>query len=102
MATLKQATALMDLFQEYYIQKYSMTPMINRVNEKWTARDLITSFGVDDCNRAVKWYFKVSPKHDWKVFARICGDLITNAKAAQVDEYNRSLSRKLADEWRNH
>lgn len=101
MATPKESMALLDYFTKSYTLKYGIRPQINRSIEKWAARDLVDSYGMEDCKRGVDWMFKVSRKHDWKTYTRICGDLITESKSAEKDKATRAKNRALAIAWRD-
>jgi hypothetical protein len=100
-ATPKESMALLDYFTRSYMLKFEQRPLINRNIEKWAARDLLDSYGMDDCKRAVDWMFRVSRKHDWKTYVRICGDLITESKSAEKDKVKRAKDRAIAIAWRD-
>lgn len=99
--TIKQATELMNYYTQVHRQHSSAPPMFNRAVEKWAARELIESFGLEKCMEAVDWYFKVNKRPDWKGYVRSCGDCITESGLVHADTEKRRSNRAVALEWRN-
>lgn len=95
--TPKQGTDLMNNF----IKACPNAPKFNRAVEKWAARELIESYGVDKCNQAVLWYAKVSPRHEWRHFVRIIDSCITESEITYKDITTRRSHRAIANEWRS-
>lgn len=73
----------------------------NRAKAKWDARQLVQSYGLDDCKEAVLWYVKVSQNRDWRQFVFNCGDYISEARSVERDAERRRMNRRIANQWRN-
>jgi hypothetical protein len=97
----KQASELISLFREEYKQHTGHLPLLNIAKEKWAARDLVQSFGIEDCKRAVQWYFKSSKRYDWKTFTYIADQCVSESKSVEEDIAKRRKFRKIAKEWRD-
>lgn len=87
-------------FMTFFSKNCPKAPKFNRATAKWAARDLLESYGVDDCQRAVLWYAKVNIRPDWNTFVRVAGDCIKEADLAVKDVENRKKYRSIANEWR--
>lgn len=97
----KQASELISFFKQEYVKHTGHSPVLNIVKEKWAARDLIESFGLEDCKRAVEWYFRVNKRYDWKTFTYIVDICITESKSVENDAIKRRKYRSIAQEWRD-
>jgi hypothetical protein len=98
---IKRATQLIDEFVARYEKVTGKKPLINRIKEKWAARDMIDSFGYDECIAAMNWYFKVSSSPDWIVFSRSADTYLTGFNNASREAKERAKARQIANEWRN-
>lgn len=96
-ATPAQGKALMD----HFTKSCPTAPKFNRAVAKWAARELIDSYDLDTCKRAVLWYAKVSPRPDWNNFVRVADDCVTEMSLYEKDVVNRRKFRAIANEWRN-
>jgi hypothetical protein len=96
MTVAQEGSRLMTLFTK----SCPKAPRFNRAIAKWAARDLIESYGLDDCEVAVAWYARVTKSPDWDSFVRSAGDCIRESKNAEHDLSNRKKNLKLANEWR--
>jgi len=97
----KQASELLTLYREEYKKHTGHGPLLNIAKEKWAARDLIVSFGLEDCKRALSWYFKVNKRYDWKTFTYIADQCISESKSVEDDSLKRKKYRAIAKEWRD-
>jgi hypothetical protein len=75
-------------------------PAFNRAIGKWAARDLIESYGYDECLNAVKWYAHVAKKPEWTHFVREAGNCINEWNLAIQETKRRQKFRGIANEWR--
>lgn len=100
-ALLKQATELLRFYQVQYKEYHGRPPLVNMHKDKWSARDLVESFGLDRCKAGVLWYFKVRTAHDWQTFANGCHNYIAESEAVAADKAKRAAQRRAANEWRN-
>jgi hypothetical protein len=96
MTVAQQGSQLMTLFAK----SCPNAPRFNRAIAKWAARDLIESYGFDDCAVAVAWYARVAKLPDWDSFVRSAGDCIRESNNAERDLSIRKKNLKLANEWR--
>jgi hypothetical protein len=90
----------------YYSLKYSSVygnkPLINKNTAKWAARDLVESFGFDECQKAVDWYFHVKDRgHDWSWFTLNMEKLYQARKDKERDDQERKINRSRARAWLN-
>ena len=99
--TIKQANELLTFFSAQHKSKLGKPAFMNRAVAKWAARDLIESFGLDDCKKAVVWYFRVSKRNEWTNFVNVAGTCITESNSVYNDEEKRARNRRVANEWRN-
>jgi hypothetical protein len=97
----KQANELLAMYRDLYKYKTGKSPLLNIAKEKWAARELIESFGLDECKGALDWYFKVNKKYEWKTFVYVCDQCITESKSVAKDKELRRKYRTIANEWRN-
>lgn len=97
----KQAKELLDLYRDQYKYKTGQSPLLNLAKEKWAARELIESFGLEDCKAALEWYFRVNKRYDWKTFVYVCDQCISESKSVAKDKELRRKYRAIANEWRN-
>ena len=98
---LKEATELLRFYQAQYKAYHGRPSMVNMHKDKWSARDLVESFGLDRCKAGVVWYFKVRPAHDWQTFAYGCHNYISESESVEADKIKRATQRRAAYEWRN-
>lgn len=98
---LKQASELLRFYQAQYKEYHGRPPLVNMHKDKWSARDLVESFGLDRCREGVLWYFKVRTAHDWQTFAYAAQNYITESESVQADKIKRAAQRRAAWEWRN-
>jgi hypothetical protein len=99
--TIKQANELLTFYVDQYKAQFGKPPFLNKAVAKWAARDLIDSFGLDQCKQAVRWYFKVSKRHEWNHFVNVAGSCITESTSVENDKIKRAENRRIANEWRN-
>jgi len=97
----KQANELLAHYRDSYKKSTGTSPLLNIAKEKWAARELIESFGLDQCLDALDWYFKVNRKYDWKTFVYVCEQCISESKSVARDKELRKKYRVIANEWRN-
>lgn len=99
---VKQGNSLIGYFVSSY-QKNNLTkPLVNRNTAKWAARDIIESFGYDECKRAIDWYFYVKDSgHDWNWYANNVEKLISARHENEEDAKIRRENRKRARAWLN-
>jgi hypothetical protein len=73
---------------------------LNRNTAKWAARDIIDSFGMDECLSAIDWYFNVKPSnHDWTWYANNVEKLL-EARDDYTEDVKLRKERLLkAKEW---
>lgn len=98
---LKQSAQLINEFAARYEKVTGRKPLINRIKEKWAARDMIESFGYDQCIVAMDWFFKVSSNLDWSIFSRSADTYLVAAKDSLKDLEHRKKARQIANEWRS-
>lgn len=91
---------IINYFSNAYEEKYQSKPKINRNTAKWAARDIVESFGIDDCCRAVDWYFYVKDTgHDWVWYANNVEKLIAARNEKIKDDEARRVARERARVW---
>ena len=100
-ALAKQASQLLNHYKQKYKEQTGANPLLNLAKEKWAARELIESFGYDQCIAALDWYFKVNKRYDWKTFVYACDQCITESQSVTRDKELRRKYRTIAKEWRN-
>ena len=96
-ATPKQSTELMT----YFAKTCPSAPRFNRATAKWAARDLIDSYGMDTCRKAIQWYGRVNRSPDWNGFIRSADACVREMELYNADKEKRRKFRSIADEWRN-
>lgn len=102
MATPQESNKLMSLFNAKYKQTFGKTYRLNRNTAKWAARDIIDSFGYDDCAAGMEWAFRVRlDEFTWEWFAGNIDRLLAAKQIAERDEQARVDRRKRAKEWLN-
>lgn len=93
---------IIEYFSDAYQLKYGFKPKINRNTAKWAARDIVESFGIEDCRNAVDWYFKVKDAgHDWSWYANNTEKLIVARSQKIQDDMSRMVAREKARAWLN-
>ena len=99
---IQQGDAIINYFITKYNQAYNAKPMINKNTAKWSARDIVDSFGLLECKNAVDWYFKVKDTgHDWNWYANNVERLILARRDKEKDDHNRKIGRAKARQWLN-
>lgn len=98
---MKQATELLNFYTKEYKARTGALPLLNKAKEKWAARDLIESFGFEDCKSALEWYFKVNKHPEWKSFVYSAEQCILESRSVKADIEKRRKFRVVANEWRN-
>ena len=99
---IQQGNSLISYYVNKYNDLYNATPMINRNTAKWAARDIIESFGYNDCAEAIDWYFKVKERgHDWNWYTNNVEKLISARRDKERDDMERKVVRMRAREWLN-
>lgn len=97
---IKEGKQLIDYYVQSYELRYNKKPLINRNTAKWAARDIVESFGLDSCKRAVSWYFYVKDSgHDWSWYANNVEKLILAYTAKDKDDNDRKANRLRARVW---
>jgi hypothetical protein len=93
---------VIEYFSDSYQSRYGSRPKINRNTAKWAARDVVESFGIDDCRHAVDWYFRVKDVgHDWSWYANNIEKLINARNEKIKDDEARRVMREKAKAWLN-
>ena len=99
---VKQGNSLIGYFVSSYEKNNFAKPLVNRNTAKWAARDIIESFGYDECKGAVDWYFRVKESgHDWNWYANNVERLISARQEHERDAIIRRENRKRAKAWLN-
>lgn len=99
---IKEGNELMNYFIVKYQAQYSIRPLINKNTAKWSARDLVESFGIDACMKAVDWYFYVkNDSHSWNWFANNMEKLYIARIEKEKDDEQRRVGRIKAKAWLN-
>lgn len=102
---IKQDLALASLFVKEFRTAYKKTTgkevSLNLYTEKWAAKDIIESYGYDECMIGMKWYFKVARVYDWKIFIKNVGAYIDAANSATKDRQDRKSANERANAWRD-
>jgi hypothetical protein len=97
---IQKGKQIMDYFSTSYESRYGSKPLINRNTAKWASRDIVESFGVDDCKKAIDWYFQVKDTgHDWLWYANNIEKLIAARKLKEEDDKARKVAREKARAW---
>lgn len=94
--TLKQSSEIIT----YFSKTCPNAPTINRATAKWTARDLVESYGVETCHKVIDWYAKVQRSPEWKHFVRTFELCLSEMTIYQRDIEVRRKNRAIANEWR--
>jgi hypothetical protein len=99
---IKQGNDLINYFISKYQSVYQDKPIINKNTAKWAARDLVDSFGNDNCIKAVDWYFYVKDSnHSWNWFTGNMEKLHIARIEKERDDMQRKVSRQRARAWLN-
>jgi len=99
---VKQGNELINYFIVKYQEVHKDRPLINKNTAKWSARDLVDSFGIDSCMKAVDWYFYVKQdNHSWNWFATNMEKLYIARVEKEKDDMNRKVNRARARAWLN-
>jgi len=99
---IKLGHSLISYFSSSYKSHYGSIPLINKNTAKWAARDIIDSFGFDECKDAVDWYFYVKETgHDWNWYVSNVEKLIAARKDKEIDDRIRRINRQKAKAWLN-
>lgn len=97
---IKKGHELINYYHSLYVSHYNTTPLINKSTAKWAARDIIDSFGFDECVKAADWYFAVKDSgHDWNWYCNNVERLIVARRDKEKDDEQRRIGRKKAKEW---
>lgn len=97
---IKQGRDLINYYVACYESKYYEKPLVNRNTAKWAARDVVESFGLEECKKACDWYFKVKEAgHDWSWYAANTDKLISAYRLKQKDDVDRRVARDRAKVW---
>ena len=100
MATAKESSEFMTYFCWRYKQDHGKTYKLNRNTAKWAARDIIDSFGVEDCKTALEWAYRVKTEpFTWEWYAANVEKLLKASEAANADLAQRIERRRMAKEW---
>lgn len=97
---IQQGHTLLNYYIASYQKAYNARPMINKNTAKWSARDVVDSFGLDECKKAVDWYFAVKDSgHDWNWYSNNVERLIVARKTKEQDDEQRKITRMRAKQW---
>lgn len=97
---IQQGHTLLNYYIASYQKAYNARPMINKNTAKWSARDVVDSFGLDECKKAVDWYFIVKDSgHDWNWYSNNVERLIVARKTKEQDDEQRKITRMRAKQW---
>ena len=97
---IQQGHTLLNYYIASYQKAYNARPMINKNTAKWSARDVVDSFGLDECKKAVDWYFTVKDSgHDWNWYSNNVERLIIARKTKEQDDEQRKITRMRAKQW---
>lgn len=96
----QQSNDLMNLYAKEYEKSTGSKLRLNRNTAKWAARDIIDSFGYDECINAVNWYFSVKDSgYDWNWFVNNTEKLLEARQDYNDDLEFRKQMRQKAKEW---
>lgn len=99
---VKQGSSLIGYYVSSFEKKHFARPLLNRNTAKWAARDIIESFGLEECKAAIDWYFMVKDSgHDWNWYANNVEKLIVARQEKQRDDSIRRENRIRAKAWLN-
>lgn len=99
---VKQGNSLIGYFVSTYEKNHLKKPIVNRNTAKWAARDIIESFGIEECKKAIDWYFYVKDSgHDWAWYANNVDKLIVARRNQEEDNKIRKHNRERAKAWLN-
>jgi len=102
MTAPKLSTDLMNYFAKSYESSNGSKLRLNRNTAKWAARDIIESFGYDECVSAIDWYFFVKQSgHDWNWYVTNAERLLEARDEHVKDKEFRKINRQKALEWLN-
>lgn len=97
----KQGGELLTFWRSEYKKKTGSAAMLNTAKEKWAARDLVESFGLDKCKEAVVWYMRINKRPEWNTFLYTATSVISEMESVKNDKTKRAAYRRVANEWRN-
>jgi CRISPR/Cas system-associated endonuclease Cas3-HD len=100
-ADRKDRFILIGYFEKLYRDKFGEKPVINKYNEQWAADALLESFGREDCEMAMRYYFHVNHVPSWKSYANNVDRLLNSIAMQQQDKESRKEMREKAREWLN-
>jgi hypothetical protein len=99
---IKLGNELINYYVVKYQEVYGSRPIINRNTAKWAARDLVESFGIDECQKCIDWYFYVKDTgHNWNWLASNMESLYNARKTKERDDKERKVNRMRARAWLN-
>jgi hypothetical protein len=101
MADRKERFILIGVFEKLYREKLGDKPAINKYNEQWAADALLESFGREDCEMAMRYYFHVNQIPSWKSYAKNVDRLLNSIEIQKQDKENRRDMREKAKGWLN-
>lgn len=101
MADRKERFILISAFEKMYRDKFAQKPVINKYNEQWAADALLESFGREDCEMAMRYYFHVNQVPSWKSYAKNVDKLLNSIEIQKQDKESREQMKKMAKEWLN-
>jgi len=101
MADRQERFILIGVFEKLYRDKFGEKPVINKYNEQWAADALLESFGREDCEMAMRYYFHVNQIPSWKSYANNVHRLLTSIEMQKQDKESRKEMREKAREWLN-
>jgi hypothetical protein len=97
----KERFILIGSFEKLYREKFGEKPIINKYNEQWAADALLESFGREDCEMAMRYYFHVNQTPSWKSYAKNVDRLLGSIEMQKQDKENRRDMREKAKGWLN-
>ena len=101
MADRKDRFVLISYFEKLYREKFGEKTVINKYSEQWAADALIESFGREECERAIRYYFHVNQSPSWKSYANNVHKLLQSIEAQNQDKNYREDMKKKARDWLN-
>lgn len=87
----KQASDLIDFFEECYVERYGIKPQINRIRDKWNMRDLYNELGMREVKKLIRLYFSSisSNQHSLQFFYNNYEKLIVQQQLREKDLKHR-------------
>jgi hypothetical protein len=98
-ADRKDRFILIGVFEKMYRDKFGEKPVINKYNEQWAADALLESFGREDCEMAMRYYFHINQIPSWKSYTNNVDRLLNSIEMQKQDKENRKQMREKAKEW---